>query len=471
MTTSSEHFDLIILGGGLAGLSAGNRALELGLTAAVVEQGDGDAYPCNSRFSGGILHVAFKNVKEDVSRLRAAVAAANHGTFDAEVTDALVNASARAADWLREQGAKFIRVGQIEWQQWVMAPPRPLTPGLDWKGRGPDVTLRTLLEKFEKRGGRMFRNCAGKALIEGDGKCAGLEVSSAAGAVLRLTGNVLIADGGFQGNTDMLGAHIAPAPDKLLQRGAGNARGMGLRMAQAMGAATSDLSTFYGHLLSRDALANPKLWPYPVLDELATAGIVVGPGGERVTDEGLGGVYIANQIARRPDPLDCYVVFDAEAWRTAGTANRIAANPNLERAGARFFKADSIEALAASMQVPSDALVRTVNAFNDAAARDALASLAPPRTTGQYAAVPLRKAPFYAFPTCVGITHTTGGLLVDGHARVRRATGGVIDGLYAAGAALGGVEGGPKAGYIGGLMKALVFGMLAAEDVAARRAA
>ena len=32
----------------------------------------------------------------------------------------------------------------------------------------------------------------------------------------------------------------------------------------------------------------------------------------------------------------------------------------------------------------------------------------------------------------------------------------------------GGIEGGPQVGYIGGLIKALVFGLLAAEDIARR---
>jgi fumarate reductase flavoprotein subunit len=48
-------------------------------------------------------------------------------------------------------------------------------------------------------------------------------------------------------------------------------------------------------------------------------------------------------------------------------------------------------------------------------------------------------------------------LHTDGH---------VIQGLYAAGSVTGGVEGGPSVGYIGGLIKALVFGMLAAEHAA-----
>ena len=48
----------------------------------------------------------------------------------------------------------------------------------------------------------------------------------------------------------------------------------------------------------------------PYLDSLATAGIVVDAAGERFVDEGRGGVYIANAIAKLADPLSAIVVFD-----------------------------------------------------------------------------------------------------------------------------------------------------------------
>jgi succinate dehydrogenase/fumarate reductase flavoprotein subunit len=53
-----------------------------------------------------------------------------------------------------------------------------------------------------------------------------------------------------------------------------------------------------------------------------------------------------------------------------------------------------------------------------------------------------------------GITHTIGGLRIDEHARV-------TDGLYAAGADVGGISTG---GYASGLAAALVFGRIAAES-------
>ncbi len=463
-----QSFDLVILGGGLAGLTAGNRALELGLSVALVEQGEGAQYPCNSRFSGGILHLAFQDVKDAPDSLRRAMSDATYGFADADAAGALADGAARAVDWLQKEGAKFIRVGAVVWQRWVLAPPRPITPGLDWNGRGPDVTLRTLMDNFKRRGGQVFHGSVATGLMERDGVCVGLKAVSQGKEVAFEGGAVLVADGGFQANLELLGQNISPQPEKILQRGAGNARGAGLRMAQALGADVSDLSTFYGHLLVQDAFSNPKLWPYPQLDELATAGMVVNKSGERVADEGMGGVNLANQIARRKDPHDCFVVFDDAIWKTAGTVHRIPANPNLVRAGAKFISAATLEALAELMKVPQDAFLRTITSYNEAVGAGKTAELNPPRTTAKHPPMKIAQGPFHALPVCSGVTHTTGGILIDKHARVRRKGGGTVPGLYAAGSAVGGIEGGPQAGYVGGLMKALVLGMLAAEHVAAQ---
>ena len=66
-------YDVVVVGGGLAGLSAANRAAELGLSALVLEQGDAVDYPCNSRFAGGIVHVAQKDMRADPADIKAAI--------------------------------------------------------------------------------------------------------------------------------------------------------------------------------------------------------------------------------------------------------------------------------------------------------------------------------------------------------------------------------------------------------------
>ena len=69
-----------------------------------------------------------------------------------------------------------------------------------------------------------------------------------------------------------------------------------------------------------------------------------------------------------------------------------------------------------------------------------------------------------AIRVIASITHTMGGLRVDEHARVLRADGTAVEGLWAAGVDAGGVATG---GYASGLAQALVLGLAAAEDAAA----
>jgi succinate dehydrogenase/fumarate reductase flavoprotein subunit len=64
----------------------------------------------------------------------------------------------------------------------------------------------------------------------------------------------------------------------------------------------------------------------------------------------------------------------------------------------------------------------------------------------------------------VGVTHTMGGLGVDGQARVLREDGSPIAGLFAAGVDVGGIASG---GYASGLAQALVLGLVAAESALA----
>ena len=465
----TQKYDLIIMGGGLAGLSAGVRACELGLSVALVEKGDTDQYPCNSRFSGGVLHLAFQNIKSPADQLAHAIGEATNNYADAELVHALSSQSDRCVTWLQQQGARFIRAGQVVWQQWIMAPPRPISPGMDWKGRGPDVTLRALMENFRKKGGHVFLGWQVTELISDGERCLGFKATREGQEKRFESTATLVADGGFQANLELLKAHIAPQPHQLLQRGAGNGMGDGMRLAQGMGAATSSMEAFYGHVLCQQAFSNSKLWPYPQLDELATSGVVVNQQAQRVIDEGIGGVYIANQLAHRANPLDCHVIFDQAIWDGPGKTSRIPANPLLLSAGATLLKGQTWVELAQKMGLPEKELTATMDQYNQAVQAQKTSALQPPRSQHKHIPMPVIKAPFYALPVCAGITYTTGGLLIDAQARVLRDNQAPIPGLYAAGSSVGGIEGGPQASYVGGLMKALVFGILAAEDVSKRK--
>jgi fumarate reductase flavoprotein subunit len=343
--SSNDIYDVAIVGGGLAGLVAAARATELGLSVAVLEKGEGERYPCNARMSGGVFHVAFNDIKSPPATLRAAIDAATAGGAEPGPAQAVADRAATLVDWLGKQGARFIRT-KVAWQNYILAPPRPLRAGIDWIGRGPDVLLRQLVANIEKSGGKVHLGTRAKSLVMQHGKCVGVTVDRAGQALTLSARAVVLADGGFQSNTDMLREHITPEPAKLKQRGGVTGTGDGLRMAHDAGAAITALDRFYGHLLCRDAMHSDAVWPYPELDGIATSSILVNDRGVRFLDEGRGGVWIANTIAKQADPLCATIIFDSKIWEGPGRSARIPANPTLESAGGTIHRAPTLAVLA-----------------------------------------------------------------------------------------------------------------------------
>jgi fumarate reductase flavoprotein subunit len=279
---------------------------------------------------------------------------------------------------------------------------------------------------------------------------------------------VVIADGGFQANLDMLRqSGVSSAPEKLLARNGGTAVGDGLRMALGLGAAPSGgMNNFYGHLHSRDAMQSTKHWPRPVTDDLAAAGIVIDAEGRRFTDEGLGGIWISNAIARLPDPLGTTIIFDQAIWDgPPGRNHAQPPNPLVVEAGGTLHRADTLADLAEKIGLPPQRLDDVVGEYNKAVEGGAPQKLSPSRRSDPVKAWPIKTAPFYAMPICAAITNTMGGIAVDGDARVLDADDKPVPSLYAAGSTVGGLDGGPHAGYVGGLIKA-TFGLRAAETIA-----
>ncbi|CAO3440922.1 FAD-dependent oxidoreductase [Azospirillum endophyticum] len=459
--------DLAVIGAGIAGLVAANRAAELGLGVVVLEKGTEDRYLCNSRYTGGAFHIGMRSLNRPVEEVKDTIRSETDGFVEEALVTMLATEAPRAIDWLRRQGIRFMKAGPRDWQDTVLAPPALPQPGLNWEGRGGDTLLRTLGAALEKRGGSIHRGVRARELVMEDGRCVGLRAERNGETLTIEARAVVIADGGFQGDPDLVRAHVSPVPEAVRQRGAGTGGGDGLRMAAAAGAALRGTPYVYGHLLCQDALTNDKLWPYPWLDELVMAGLVVDGTGVRVVDEGRGGVHVTNRIAKLDDPLGTTVIFDRPIWDGPGTEAIIPANPHLPRVGGTVIEADTLEGLAEKLGIPADRLTATVAAYNAAVDGGGTAGLTPPRSTGRARPFPIRQGPFMAIRLVAGMTYTMGGIAIDEHGRVRREDGTPIGGLFAAGATTGGLEGGDAIGYVGGLTKSSVTGLRAAEAAAA----
>ncbi|OGA46308.1 MAG: hypothetical protein A3G25_13855 [Betaproteobacteria bacterium RIFCSPLOWO2_12_FULL_63_13] len=469
---STTQFDTVVVGAGFAGLAAANRAASLGHRVVVVEQGEEGSYPCNSRIATGVLGLAHSDPTDEPRVLLQAIMDDTERYAAPELAELLSRTAHPALRWLRDENVEITKSVNGEKIRWNLGPPYLRQPRQSWRGRGPHLALSRLVANFQKRAGRILYGTRAQQLLMNEGRCIGVRVEDGAGTSGIKAACVVLADGGFQGNADLLRRFVTPRPDRLAQRNAESGRGDALRMAEAVGARLTGMSSFYGHLLVQEALRNPDLWPYPTIDSLASSAIIVDETGARFVDEGLGGISLSNAIARLPDPLAATAIFDHVIWTEAGRHEFIPPNPYLRQLGGSVAEAEDLPSLAAALGLPGEALADTVRAYNHAVMNGHPTQLQPPRTPGRsfgqlrsspdrLPVHPIRRGPFYAIRLCAGISYTMGGIKIDAKTRVIRDNGEPIPGLLAAGSCTGGLEGGPIAGYVGGLMKALCLGFVA----------
>ncbi|MPM66939.1 Urocanate reductase [bioreactor metagenome] len=243
-------------------------------------------------------------------------------------------------------------------------------------------------------------------------------------------------------------------------------KGEGIRMALAAGAAPAgEYGSYHAEPVDpRSTQAEAVVFIYPY-------GILVNKRGQRFTDEAPGTVdahydNIARSFADQPDGL-VYVVFDAQVediprWKTS------------LRTDVPPLQADSIEALAEQMNVPTQTLAETISQFNAACPADGgtfdAFTLDHRATQGlaiakSHWARPLTKGPYRAYPIISSVCFTFGGLKVNPHAQVLDQDGKPMPGLYAAGETMGIYH----QVYTGStsVLRGLVFGRSAAQHVAA----
>ena len=230
----------------------------------------------------------------------------------------------------------------------------------------------------------------------------------------------ILCTGGFAASGELVARYVAPAAPLRL-RASRWSTGDGLEYAVARGAAlTGGLDEFYGRNMPDAGWGEDELLSGSQLYG-RFARIFDRDGVEffRAADVSWSETNVVQATARRPGAI-AYYVLDERAMHERVRDRTVAA---------------MVDAAPAEARVPLDEL-----------------PFAPP--AGSVAAVRV----------VASITHTIGGLVVDERARVCRADGTPIDGLWAAGVDAGGVATG---GYASGLAQALVQGLVAAEDAAA----
>lgn len=468
--TQKHDYDLVVVGCGIAGLSAAVSAAQAGLKVVALERAPIQERGGQSRYTEAYLRMkSHTEVSDDFESHLAENGSAqidpdfversadpnenglvrSLSLLDPNFINAFSQNAGSTIEWFENLGARF---DFLPTQFLTKSQPRLLPIG------GGQGLIDVLFERANQLGITVIYEATAQKLIENElGQIIGVKVRQVGKGNITLHGSVVLACGGFQGNAEMMTRYVGTRSIYLrpICKGGYFNRGEGIEMAIQMGAAPcGDFGSYHAEPIDpRSGISEPSVFIFPY-------GILVNQEGERFTDEAIGTVDayyepITRQIHQQTNGM-AWVILDARHLRI----------PNY-RLGIRSDQAPlvahDLEELAKKIQVPFDTLSKTVELFNQACSGEdwkplildgvKTQGLTPSKSNW---ACPLNEAPFHAYPIMAANVFTFGGLKVDEDARVLHTDGHPIENLYAAGEIIGSYWG----TYTGAtsVLKGMVFG-------------
>ncbi|MBL6454652.1 FAD-dependent oxidoreductase [Belnapia sp. T6] len=521
--------DVLVVGGGCAGLCTAIAARRLGLEVLLLEAaerlGGGTANSSGFLWVGANHLQAATGGNDTPEAVRDYLRYVAGGEADPERLEAFASTAPEALRFFEEAGIPFrlspridhygmapgaMAGGRIldtpavdeailgEWRNRIAWPPGPLhrlggseavrlgganrqptwdaalALARDQPGqRGAGAALMVWLTATALRLGVAIRTGAPVArLTMQEGRVTGLVTGD--GDVLTARRGVALASGGYESSPDLVARFEAlPGwqsmfPDSLR----GDALVMGAELGAALHVIGNNLSVFLGF---RNPEEEPSLCRLSGTQELtAPHTIVVNRAGHRFGDESFFQA-MAPQLRRfdarsgtMPN-LPCFLVFDAQYGARQSFGGRPPGAPIPDWVA----RAESLEALALAFGIAPEGLAATAARFNADARQGRDGEFGRGATPWGLARLgpeatlgPIERPPFYGLRL-----HPTAlasaGLLADAAARVRHVRGHAIPGLYAVGNAAARTETG--AGYQTGysLASGMTFGLIAARGMAA----
>ncbi len=440
--------DLLVIGAGACGLAAGVAAHDAGLCVAIVEKRDrpgGNSVLSTGSIPGaGSKYQRAAGIEDSPDRMIADLMAVS-GPHDAkDLTRLMAEVSAPLCEWLIEDlGCRMELI--TAYRHVGHSVERLHAPR---SRRGQDL-VDDLLACVADRGIPLAVGNAVDGLTDdGDAVTGAIVAGQAIGAA-----KVLLATNGFAANREMVRTHcpeIAGADYYGALGSTGEAVDWGLRLGAALG----NMAAYQGY--AAVAFPQGQLLSWTTIEK---GGILVGEHGRRFGNEDAGYSGFAPDVMRQGDMA--WAVIDGRIHEVALAEEEYA---EMAEMGAIRW-ANSTRALAEAAGIDPIGLTETLGAYN-AAARD---QMPDPFGRQAFALAPL-EPPFGIACIKPGLFHTQGGLLVDEHARVRRANGGIIRNLFAGGGAAAGISGRTgAAGYASGngLLTALGLGRIGGLRAAA----
>jgi len=492
MDSSGQVYDVIVVGGGNAAFCAALAARESADRVLMLERAPEDEAGGNSRFTAGLMRVAYDGV-EDLRKVMPdltaeEVARSDFGTYsadqflddmgrvteyrcDPELTELLVRRSLETVTWMRGKGIRFTAA----WgrQAFNIGGRFKFWGGLTVEavGGGPGL-VDGLTQAARRNGIEVLYGARAKDLLSDDAGVTGVRVKHRGKTVDLRARAVVLAAGGFQANPEWRTRYLGPGWDLAKVRGTRFNTGDGIRMALDVGAAPAgNWSGCHAVAWERNA---PEFGDLAVGDQFQKHsypwGIYLNAAGRRFVDEGADFrnytyAKYGRVILAQPGQF-AWQIFDAKVKSQLRDEYRI-------KQVTKVVAATLAELVAKLDDVDATQALAEIEAYNRAVRADIpfnpnvkdgrrTEGLAIPKSNW---ANTIDTPPFEAYAVTCGITFTFGGLRINADAQVMSSDGEPIGGLYAAGELVGGIF---YFNYPGGsgLTNGAVFGRIAGTNAA-----
>ena len=444
--------DVIVVGAGACGLSAGLAAADQGVDVLVLER-DTTALGSTAMSTGlipaaGTPEQAALGILDTPNMLFEDIMSKSKRRADPAVARRLAEESAETVAWLRDaHGVPLSLVTGF------LYPGHTALRMYGTPNRSGGELQAALEAGLKATSATLMTNAAVDVLYVEDDQIRGVGVLRQDGTRERIgCAALVLACCGFGGTPDLVARWIPEMRDATFHGHPGN-RGDATIWGESLGAHLADMSGYQGHGGLAAGHGVPILWPL-----IVEGGVQVNAHGARFSDESLGYSEQAAKVNAQPGAV-AWSLFDE---RLHALMMQFDDYRDALRAGA-VLEAETIEDLAARSGIPFRALRDTVMEV-EARVRDR----APDRFGRVFLDRPPLTPPYRAVKVTGALFHTQGGLAVTPDAKVLKTGGGIFPNLYAGGGAARGVSGPNADGYIAGngLLTATGLGKIAGRTAA-----
>lgn len=296
-TDRTMNVDVVVVGAGAGGLTAGVAATDAGLKTIVLEKnaivGGGANYMEGTFFVGSPMQVA-DNIGITPEKQFKKVMDFHHWRINAKALNNWLKKTPEVYDWLANHGVHYeaVKTAFIDGNRtWHM-----------YKGGHGTVLVKAFSDAIKQKGGEILTKTPASSLIIENGVVKGVKAVANNGDTLIIHAtNTIIATGGFSGNKEMVAKYLPYAGYE--SAGSPGRTGDGIKMAESAGAKLVNMSvTMQAGLwlkgvptdlqFGKDGLTNAHY--VRLLAALFQPYLKTSLQGDRVADETLPLEYISN---------------------------------------------------------------------------------------------------------------------------------------------------------------------------------